>query len=130
MSTTTTEIIEKLKSITLLEAAELVSQIEETFGVDASAPTGGFASAPIADDSNEAGPVEEQTTFDVILEDIESKKRVAVLKVIRDLTTLGLKEAKEFTTALPKALKESVSKEEADTAKQQLEEAGAKVKIQ
>ena len=66
----------------------------------------------------------------IILEDVPSDKRVAVLKVIRNLTSLGLKEAKEFTTALPKALKESVSKEEAETAKQQLEEAGAKVKIQ
>jgi len=129
MSTATTEIIEKLKYMTLLEAAELVSQIEETFGVDASAPTGVFASAPVADDSNEAEPVEEQTTFDVILEDIESDKRVAVLKVIRNLTTLGLKEAKEFSTLLPKAIKEGTSKEDAETAKQQLEEAGGKVKI-
>ena len=129
MSTTTTEIIEKLKSITLLEAAELVSQIEETFGVDASAPTGGFASAPIAGDSNEAEPVEEKTTFDVILESISSDKRVAALKAIRSLTSLGLKEAKDFTTSLPKAVKESVSKEEAESTKQQLEEVGGQVKI-
>ena len=129
MSTTTTEIIEKLKSITLLEAAELVSQIEETFGVDASAPTGGFTSGPIVDNNNAAEPVEEKTTFDVILEDIASDKRVAVLKVIRTLTSLGLKEAKEFTTLLPKAVNEGISKEEAETAKQQLEEAGGKVKI-
>ena len=129
MSTTTIEIIEKLKSITLLEAAQLVSQIEETFGVDASAPTGGFASAPIAGDSNAAEPVEEKTTFDVILEDIASDKRVAVLKAIRNLTSLGLKEAKEFTTLLPKAVKEGTSKEDAETAKQQLEDAGGKVKI-
>ena len=129
MSTTTTEIIEKLKSITLLEAAELVSQIEETFGVDASAPTGGFTSEPAVDTNNVAETVEEKTTFDVILEDIASDKRVAVLKVIRTLTSLGLKEAKEFTTLLPKAVKEGISKEEAETAKQQLEEAGGKVKI-
>jgi len=129
MSTTTTDIIEKLKSITLLEAAELVSQIEETFGVDASAPTGGFASGPAADTANVAETAEEKTTFDVVLEDIASDKRVAVLKVIRTLTSLGLKEAKEFTTLLPKAVKEGISKEEAETAKQQLEEAGGKVKI-
>lgn len=128
MSTTTEEIIEKLKTITLFEAAELVARIEETFGVDASAPAGGFAGAPIA--PGEATEVqEEKTAFDVILEDVASDKRVAVLKVIRNLTSLGLKEAKEFTSSLPKAVKESVSKEEAEQAKQQLEEAGGKVKI-
>lgn len=130
MSTTTNEIIEKLKSITLLEAAELVAQIEETFGVDASAPaSGGFMMAAAGGGAGAAEAVEEKTSFDVILEDVASDKRVAVLKVIRNLTALGLKEAKEFTTSLPKALKESVSKEEAETAKQQLEEAGAKVTI-
>jgi large subunit ribosomal protein L7/L12 len=131
MSTTTNEIIEKLKSITLLEAAELVSQIEETFGVDASAPTGvGFVASSLDAGANQKEIIEEKTTFDVIIEDVATDKRVAVLKIIRNLTSLGLKEAKEFTTSLPKAIKESVSKEEAETAKQQLEEAGAKVKIQ
>nr|WQA10856.1 ribosomal protein L12 [Streptosarcina sp. YL-2023a] len=131
MSTTTNEIIEKLKSITLLEAAELVSQIEETFGVDASAPVGGGFMAAAGDaGAGQKEAVEEKTAFDVILEDVASDKRVAVLKVIRNLTSLGLKEAKEFTTSLPKAVKESVSKEEAELAKQQLEDAGAKVKIQ
>lgn len=129
MSTTTNEILEKLKVITLLEAAELVTQIEETFGVDASASTGGVASAPIVGDSNVTEPVEEKTTFDVILEDIASDKRVAVLKVIRNLTSLGLKEAKDFTNSLPKAVKEGISKENAEAAKQQLEDAGGKVKI-
>jgi len=72
---------------------------------------------------------EAQTTFDVVLEDVAADKRVAVLKVIRNLTNLGLKEAKEFTTALPKTVKEGVSKEDADAAKAQLEEAGGKVTI-
>jgi large subunit ribosomal protein L7/L12 len=130
MSTTTNEIIEKLKSITLLEAAELVSQIEETFGVDTSASVGASFIPASGEGASGQEVVEEKTSFDVILEDVPSDKRVAVLKVIRNITSLGLKEAKEFTTSLPKALKESVSKEEADTAKQQLEEAGAKVKIQ
>lgn len=131
MSTTTNEIIEKLKSITLLEAAELVSQIEETFGVDASAPVGGGFAMPVMDGgAGQKEAVEEKTSFDVILEDVAADKRVAVLKVIRNLTSLGLKEAKELTTTLPKAIKESISKEEAESAKQQLEEAGAKVKIQ
>lgn len=130
MSTTTNEIIEKLKSITLLEAAELVSQIEETFGVDASAPVaGGFVAAPMDSGAGQKEVVEEKTTFDIILEDVASDKRIPVLKVIRNLTGLDLKEAKESITSLPKALKQGVSKEEAETAKQQLEEAGAKVKI-
>ena len=128
MSTTTEEIIEKLKTITLFEAAELVARIEETFGVDASAPTGGFG-GPSAAVGEAAEVAEEKTAFDVILEDVASDKRVAVLKVIRNLTSLGLKEAKEFTSSLPKAVKESVSKDEAEQAKQQLEEAGGKVKI-
>lgn len=130
MSATTNEIIEKLKSITLLEAAELVSQIEETFGVDASAPVGGgFLAAPADGGGSQKEAVEEKTTFDVILEDVPSDKRIAILKVIRNLTSLDLKEAKESITSLPKAIKQSVSKEEAETAKQQLEEAGGKVKI-
>jgi large subunit ribosomal protein L7/L12 len=126
MSTTTNEIIEKLKSITLLEAAELVSQIEETFGVDASAPVGGgfMVAAGAA-----AEVVEEKTTFDVIIEDVASDKRVPVLKVVRNLTSLDLKEAKEAITSLPKAIQQGISKDDAEAAKQQLEEAGAKVKI-
>jgi large subunit ribosomal protein L7/L12 len=130
MSTTTNEIIEKLKSITLLEAAELVSQIEETFGVDASAPVaGGFLAAPMESAGSQKEAVEEKTTFDIILEDVPSDKRIPVLKVIRNLTSLDLKDAKEAISTLPNAIKKSVSKEEAETAKQQLEEAGAKVKI-
>lgn len=131
MSTTTNEIIEKLKSITLLEAAELVSQIEETFGVSATASMGaGFLMPAVDAGQAQKEVVEEKTTFDVIVEDVPADKRVAVLKIIRNLTSLGLKEAKDFTTSLPKAIKEAVSKEEAEVAKQQLEEAGAKIKIQ
>jgi large subunit ribosomal protein L7/L12 len=131
MSATTDELIEKLKTITLFEASELVKQIEETFGVDASAPVGGFVAAPAAGGAAGGGAetAEAQTTFDVVLEDVAADKRVAVLKVIRNLTNLGLKEAKEFTTSLPKTVKEGVSKEDADAAKAQLEEAGGKVTI-
>lgn len=128
MSTTTTEIIEKLKGLTLFESSQLVSQIEETFGVNASLPVGGGVVASAADGGSKEA-AEEKTTFDVILEDVAGDKRVAVLKVIRNLTSLGLKEAKEFTTSLPKTVKESVSKEEAEEAKKQLEESGGKVKI-
>ena len=129
MSVTTTEIIEKLKSLTLLEAAERVSQIEETFGVDASAPVGGgFIAAPGAG-AAAAEAVEEKTTFDVIIEDVPADKRVPVLKVVRNLTSLDLKEAKEAITSLPKAIQQGISKDDAEAAKKQLEEAGAKVKI-
>ena len=127
------EIIEKLKTLTLLEASELVSKIEETFGVDASAPAGGAVMmAPMAGGAGaaEAAPKEEEKTlFDVILEDIPADKKVAIYKVVRSIANIAVNQVKEFTASLPKALKESVSKEEAEAAKQQLEEAGAKVKI-
>ena len=131
MSITTSEIIEKLKSITLLEAAELVTEIEQTFGVDASASVGGnFSSLSSESGAGTQEAVEEKTSFNVILQEVPSDKRVAVLKAIRSLTSLGLKEAKEFTTSLPKIVKDSVSKEEADAAQQQLEQAGATIKIE
>ena len=131
MSQNTTEIIEKLKSLTLLEAAELVSQIEETFGVDASAAVAaGAVMAMPAAGGEAAEAAEEKTSFEVIIEDVPDDKRVAVLKVIRALTSLGLREAKELTTGLPKTLNDSATKDAAEEAKQKLEEAGAKVKIQ
>ena len=130
MSTTTNEILEKLKSITLLEAAELVSQIEETFGVDASAPAGGGMIMAMPGAAGDAAPAaEEKTTFDVVLEDVPADKRVPVLKIIRNLTSLDLKEAKEAITTLPNAIIKGVSKEDAEAAKQQLEETGSKVTI-
>ena len=131
MSVATNEILAQLKSITLLEAAELVSQIEETFGVSASAPTGGsIAIQPnTVSTSTVAEPVEEKTQFDVIIEEVPAAKRIAVIKVVRSLTTLGLKEAKDLIESVPKAVKEGVSKEDAENAKKQLEESGAKVLI-
>jgi large subunit ribosomal protein L7/L12 len=127
MSKNTTEIIEKLKSLTLLEAAELVSEIEETFGVDTSAAVAsGAVISPVAAAQE---VVEEQTSFEVIIENVPDDKRVAVLKVIRALTSLGLREAKELTSGLPKTFKDSASKDEAAEAKQKLEEAGATIKI-
>lgn len=130
MSTTTNEIIEQLKSITLLEAAELVSQIEETFGVDASAPAGGaVVMAAGAAAGGEAEAAEEQTEFDLMIDDVPSAKRIAVIKVVRAITGLGLKEAKDMIESVPKAIKEGISKEEAEQAKQQLEEAGATASI-
>lgn len=132
MSQNTTEIIEKLKSLTLLEAAELVSQIEETFGVDASAAVaaGAVMAMPAGGAAGSEEQAEEKTAFEVIIEDVPDDKRVAVLKVIRSLTSLGLREAKELTSGLPKTFNDSATKEAADEAKAKLEEAGAKVKIQ
>ena len=131
MSTKTDEIIEQLKTITLLEAAELVAQIEETFGVDASAPTGGMMVAAMPGDAGggAAEAAEEKTEFDVIIEEVPSAKRITVIKVVRNLTSLGLKEAKGLIESTPKAVREGVSKEEAEDAKKQLEEAGATVSI-
>lgn len=132
MSQNTIEIIEKLKSLTLLEAAELVSQIEETFGVDASAAVSAgvvMAMPGVSAGDTAAEAVEEKTSFEVVIEDVPDDKRVAVLKVIRSLTSLGLREAKELTTGLPKTFNDSATKEAAEEAKQKLEEAGAKVKI-
>ena len=123
------EIIEKLKTLSLLEASELVSQIEETFGVDASAPAGGAVMMAAMPAGEAAAAVEEKTTFDVILEEIPADKKVAVYKVVRSIANIAVNQVKEYTATLPKALKEGLSKEEAETAKQQLEEAGAKVKI-
>nr|AWX53496.1 ribosomal protein L12 [Scotinosphaera sp. NIES-154] len=129
---TTNEILDKLKSLTLLEAAELVSKIEETFGVDASAPIGGAVvmAAPTDSQSNQAPVVaEEKTIFDVILEEVPTEARVAILRVIRKLTPLSISEAKEFVSALPKALLEPISKKKAKTAATQLKEAGGKICI-
>jgi large subunit ribosomal protein L7/L12 len=127
MSAVTDEILEKLKTLSLLEAAELVKQIEETFGVSAAAPVGGMMMAAPAGAAAE--PEEEKTEFDVVVEEFPAAKKIAVLKVVRALTGLGLKEAKEIVEAVPKAIKEGVSKDDAEDAKKQLEEAGAKVTV-
>ncbi len=132
MSAKTDEILEQLKSLTLLEASELVKQIEEAFGVSAAAPAGGMmmmAAAPGATATAPVEEVEEQTEFAVILEDVPADKKIAILKVVRAITGLGLKEAKDLVEAAPKAVKESVPKPEAEDLKKQLEEAGAKVGI-
>lgn len=130
MSPVTDEIITQLKSMTLLDAAELVSQIEETFGVDAKSPAGGIAVMPIVPgQSASQGAQEQKTTFDVVLEAISESSRVAALKAVRSLTNLGLKEAKDFCASLPKVVKASVSKEEAESAKSDLEAAGGTVVV-
>jgi large subunit ribosomal protein L7/L12 len=130
MSAATDEILEKLKTLSLLEASELVKQIEEAFGVSAAAPAGGMMMmAPGAAAAAPAEEVEEKTEFDVVLEEVPADKKIAVLKVVRALTGLGLKEAKEMVESAPKAVKEAMAKDAAEDAKKQLEEAGAKVSI-
>ncbi|NEP24539.1 50S ribosomal protein L7/L12 [Moorena sp. SIO3I6] len=133
MSATTDEILEKLKSLTLLEASELVKQIEEAFGVSAAAPAGGMmmmpGAMPGAPGAAEAEPEEEKTEFDVVLEEFPSDKKIAVLKVVRTITGLGLKEAKELVESAPKPIKEAIAKDAAEDIKKQLEETGAKVSI-
>jgi large subunit ribosomal protein L7/L12 len=126
MSTATDKILDQLKTLSLLEAAELVKQIEEAFGVSAAAPVGGMMAMPAA---AAAEPEEEQTAFDVILEEVPADKKIAVLKVVRTLTGLGLKEAKDLVESTPKAVKEGITKGDAETAKKELEEAGGKVAI-
>jgi len=131
MSAKTDEILEQLKTLSLLEASELVKQIEEEFGVDASAPAGGgMMMAPAQGAAGGAEEeAEEQTEFDVILDEVPSDKKIAILKVVRGITGLGLKEAKGLVEETPKALKEGTTKDEAEDFKSQLEEAGAKVTV-
>lgn len=126
MSDKIANIIEELKTLSLLEASELVKQIEETFGVSAAGGGGMMMMAPAA--AAEAEVVEEKTEFDVILESFGDAK-MGVLKVVRAITGLGLKESKDLVEAAPKAVKEGVNKEEAENIKKQLEEAGAKASI-
>ena len=121
---TTEEIIDALKEMTLLEASELVKAIEDTFGVSAAAPAavvaGPAAGAPAAE--------EEKSEFDVVLEGFGDNK-IQVIKVVRELTSLGLKEAKEVVEGAPKAVLEGVKKEDAEAAKEKLEAAGAAVTL-
>ena len=126
MSEKIDQIIEELKTLTLLEASELVTKIEETFGVDASASAGGtmVMAAPAATEE-----VEEKTEFNVVLEEVPSDKKIAILKVVRSLTGLGLKDAKGVVESAPKQIQEAVSKDTAEDAKKQLEDAGAKVSL-
>jgi len=126
MSEKINQIVEELKTLTLLEASELVTAIEETFGVDASAVTGGpVVMAP-------TGPieeVEEKTEFDLSLDEVPTDKKIPVLKVVRGITGLGLKEAKELVESAPKVIQEAIAKDAAEAAKKQIEEAGGKASL-
>ncbi len=119
------DVVKFIENMTVLEMAEFVKELEEKFGVSAAAPVA-VAAMPGADSG--AAAAEEKTEFDVVLAEVGSEK-IKVIKVVRSLTSLGLKEAKDLVDGAPNPVKEGVSKEEADEAKTQLEEVGAKVEV-
>ncbi|MDR2067612.1 MAG: 50S ribosomal protein L7/L12 [Holosporaceae bacterium] len=119
------KIVEELSKLTVLEAAELSKKLEEVWGVSAAAPVAVAAAAPAA---GGAAPAEEKTEFDVILTDVGAQK-IGVIKAVREITGLGLTEAKALVESAPKAVKEAVSKDESQKIKAKLEEAGAKVEL-
>jgi large subunit ribosomal protein L7/L12 len=127
MTAATDQILEQLKTLSLLEASELVKQIEEAFGVSAAPSAGVVMAAPAG--AAAAEPVEEQTEFDVILDSFDAAAKIKVLKAVREATGLGLGEAKALVEAAPKAVKEGIKKEDAEALKKVLEEAGGKVTV-
>ena len=127
MSAKTDEILESLKSLSLLEASELVKQIEEAFGVSAAASAGVVMAAPGA--AGGGDDAEEQTEFDVILEGFDASAKIKVLKAVREATGLGLGDAKALVEAAPKAVKEGVSKEDAEALVKEVEEAGGTAEV-
>lgn len=128
MSEKLTTIIEQLKTLTLLEASELVTEIENVFGVDTSIS---IAAAGVAAPATSGDTVdtEEKTEFDIVLSEVASDKKIAVLKVVRNITGLGLKESKEIVDNTPKVLKEGTTKEDAENIKKEIEAAGGKVEF-
>jgi large subunit ribosomal protein L7/L12 len=121
-------ILEEIKGLTLLEASELVKKMEETFGVSAAAATVVAAGAGAGGGGGAAAPAEEKTEFTVVLTDVGGNK-INVIKAVREVTSLGLKEAKDLVDGAPKTVKEGVNKDEAAAIKKKFEEAGAKVEI-
>jgi large subunit ribosomal protein L7/L12 len=125
MAVSKDEILDAIANMTVMEVVDLISAMEEKFGVTAAAAV---AAAPAAGGGEDAAPVEEQTEFDLVLSSFGANK-VGVIKAVRGLTGLGLKEAKDAVEGAPTTLKEGISKEDAEAAKKQLEEAGATVEI-
>jgi|SRR5690606_5937237 large subunit ribosomal protein L7/L12 len=122
------QIIETLEGMTVLELNELVKALEEKWGVSAAAPVAVAGAAGAAAGGAGAAAEEEKTEFDVVLTEVGANK-IQVIKAVRELTSLGLKEAKDLVDSAPKAIKEAVAKEEAEAAKAKLEEAGAKAEV-
>ena len=119
-----TALIEEVKNLSVLELSELVKALEEEFGVSAAA-----MAAPAAGAGAAAEAAEEKTEFDVVLEGFDAAAKIKVIKIVREVTGLGLADAKAVVEAAPKAIKEGVSKDEAEELKKKLEEAGAKVEL-
>ena len=121
------ELVEQISEMTVLELSELVKAIEDKFGVSAAAPVA-VAAAPAASGGGDSAPAEEKDAFDVILKEVGANK-IAVIKAVREVTPLGLKEAKDLVEAAPKPVLEAASKEDSDSAKEKLEAAGATVEL-
>ena len=128
MALTKDELIDEIKGLSVLELADLVKALEEEFGVSAAAPVQMATVAGVAGTAEAAADVEEQTEFNVTLQEIGPNK-IQVIKAVREVTTLGLKEAKDLVESAPAAVKEAIPKEEADSLKVKLEEAGAVVEV-
>jgi large subunit ribosomal protein L7/L12 len=126
MAVSKDEILDAISKLTLVEVVELISDFEKKFGVTAAAPVAA-AAAPAAGAA--AAPVEEKTEFTVVLKEYPADKKVTVIKVIREITGLGLKEAKDLVEGVPSTVKESVNKADSDAFKKKLEDVGAKVEI-
>lgn len=126
MSEKVTNLIEEVKSLTVLELSELVKALEEEFGVSAAAPAVAVAAAPAA---GAAPAAEEKTEFDVVLTGFDAAQKIKVIKVVREITGLGLAEAKAAVEGVPHTLKEGLSKDDAEAMKKQVEEAGGKVEL-
>ena len=125
MAVSKDDILDAISKMSIMEVVELISDMEKKFGVTAAAPVAMMAAGPAA----AAAPVEEKTEFTVVLKEYPTDKKVTVIKVVRELTGLGLKEAKDLVEAVPSTVKDAVSKADSDTMKKKLEEAGAKVEI-
>ena len=128
MAVTKDEILDAISKMSVMEVVELISDMEKKFGVTAAAPVA-LAAAPGAAAGAAAAPVEEKTEFTVVLKEYPADKKVSVIKVIRELTGLGLKEAKDLVEGAPSTVKEAVSKADSETMKKKLEDAGAKVEV-
>ena len=128
MSETVGQVKDLIKSMSLVDVAQLVKELEEDLGVSAAAPVGVVAAAPGAAGGAAAEEAGEKSEFDVILAEVGSEK-IKVIKAVRELTSLGLKEAKDLVEGAPKPVKEAVSKDEAEQMKAKLEEVGAKVEL-
>ena len=130
MSEKLNSIIEQLKSLTLLEAAELVKEIETVFGVDTSiSVASGVAAVGVSAPAVVAEAAEEKSAFDIVLSEVPADKKIAILKIVRNVTGLGLKESKDIVDNVPKVLKEGATKEESEKVKKEIEDVGGKVTI-